>query len=100
VEGTADYLVRAGRLNIPVLERELISISELEAAARKQGIASLNEVETATLEPGGAISFIVHTPSLQEKHQRELVRRLDELTHELALLRKQQGGKNNHAAAH
>jgi uncharacterized membrane protein YcaP (DUF421 family) len=98
VEGTADTLIRTGRLNMAVLDRELITISELEAAARKQGIASLDEVETATLEPGGTFSFITHTPNQDEKRQRELIRRLDELTREVVLLRKQQSGKQNHAA--
>ena len=93
VEGTAEFLIRGGRLNLAVLERELITIPELEAAARKQGVASLDEVETARLEPGGAISFIVRLPSLEEKRQRELLRRLDQLSREVAQLRKQ---ANNH----
>jgi uncharacterized membrane protein YcaP (DUF421 family) len=100
IEGTADMLIIAGRLNMPALERELITIPELEAAARRQGIASLDEVETARLEPGGAITFIIRPPGLEEKRQRELVRRLDQLSREVTLLRKELAGKNgnhNHA---
>lgn len=96
VEGSVDFLVQRGRLNMPVLEREIITIPELEAAARKQGIASLDEVETARLEPGGAISFITHQPGLEEKRQRELLRRMDQLSREVAQLRKQ---INNHKGA-
>jgi uncharacterized membrane protein YcaP (DUF421 family) len=96
VEGTKDVLISNGRLNLPVLERELITLPELEAAARRQSISSLDEVDSATLEPGGAISFITRSPSLDEKRQRELLRRLDHLTREVAHLRKQ---VNNHKAS-
>jgi len=96
VEGSVDFVIQRGRLNMPVLEREIITIPELEAAARKQGIASLDEVETARLEPGGAISFITRQPGMEEKRQRELLRRMDQLSREMAQLRKQ---INNHKSA-
>jgi uncharacterized membrane protein YcaP (DUF421 family) len=89
VEGTTEYLIREGRLNLPILERELITIPELEIAARKQGIATLDEVETATIEPGGSISFVTNQVRQDEKHQRELLRHLDQLSREVAQLRKQ-----------
>jgi uncharacterized membrane protein YcaP (DUF421 family) len=101
VEGTSDFLISGGRLNLPVLERELITIPELEAAARRQGVSSLDEVETARLEPGGSISFIVRLPSQDEKRQRELLRRIDQLAREVGQLRKELAGKNgnhNHSA--
>src|SRR5262252_995286 len=44
IEGKPDTLVRNGRLLRHHLERELITVSELESAARRQGIASLAHV--------------------------------------------------------
>src|SRR2546428_2589013 len=41
VEGQPDVLIRKGRLQRHHLERELITVAELEAAARRQGIESL-----------------------------------------------------------
>ena len=93
VEGKSDVLIFQGRLNLKALESELITLEELESAARKQGIATLEEVETATIEPGGAISFIPRTPDPEEKRHREVMRRLDELNHEVRALKAE---LNNH----
>ncbi len=89
VEGKADYLIRRGKLNEKLLARELITLAELEAAARKQGIASLQQVENAVLEPGGAITFLMREPVPEEKRHRELLAKLDELTREVNSLRAQ-----------
>jgi uncharacterized membrane protein YcaP (DUF421 family) len=43
------------------LRRERITLEELAAAARQQGIASLERVQWAVLETGGRISFISRT---------------------------------------
>lgn len=87
VEGKSDVLIYQGKVNQKVLELELITLEELESAARKQGIAALSEVENATIEPGGTIAFTPRDPSPDEKRQRELLHRLDELTHEVKLLK-------------
>ena len=87
VEGSSDVLIAHGKLNRKALQGELITVVELESAARKQGIASLAEVETATIEPGGAISFIPREPGPDEKRHRDLLRHLEELTHEVHLNR-------------
>lgn len=96
VEGKSDVLIFQGKLNQKALKTELITLEELESAARKQGIGSLAEVETATIEPGGAISFIQREPAPEEKRHHELLRRMDELTHELRLLKTELN--NQHAA--
>src|SRR6202142_1135675 len=44
VEGKADVLIEGGKVRIQHLKSELISLPQLEAAARKQGFASLAEV--------------------------------------------------------
>src|SRR5437660_1525944 len=55
VEGDADVLVEHGIVQDSALKRELITRSELEAAAHKQGFPSLAEIDRAVLEPGGSI---------------------------------------------
>jgi uncharacterized membrane protein YcaP (DUF421 family) len=79
VEGEPDYLVRQGRVQDDRLAREFISRAELEVAARRQGIASLDFVEEAVIEPGGAIVFTPRQPQPDEARQIELLARLDSL---------------------
>ncbi|MGH7618939.1 MAG: DUF421 domain-containing protein, partial [Gemmatimonadaceae bacterium] len=50
IEGRPDTLIRNGRLVRHHLERELITVAELESAARRQGIASLAHVRECRLE--------------------------------------------------
>jgi len=87
VEGDAGYLVRRGQIQHDRLEKELITMGELEVAARKQGIASLGEVDEAVLEPGGAMVFTARKPVPEDLRHNELVRRFDALSEELRQLR-------------
>src|SRR5262249_19443635 len=57
VEGKADILIEDGKVRTQHLKKELITMAQLEAAARKQGFDSLSEVQQCVLEPGGTISF-------------------------------------------
>src|SRR6201981_3898211 len=45
VTGAADVLIENGRVKTERLRRELITMPELEAAAHRQGFASLDEIE-------------------------------------------------------
>ena len=87
VEGDADALIENGQVNMERLEKEIITLAELEAAAHKQGFASLSEVEQAVLEPGGTIAFIGKKPEPEAARHQEIVARLDQMTRELAALR-------------
>jgi len=69
------------------LKRELITMPQLEAAARKQGFASLSEVAQCVLEPGGTLTFLGKKPSGEDVRHQELVGKLERLTQEIALLR-------------
>src|SRR5438128_3974481 len=51
VEGDADVLVENGVVLHDRLGKELITLHELEAAAHKQGFASLDEIDRAVLDP-------------------------------------------------
>ncbi len=87
VEGRADVLMEGGRVRTQHLKSELITMAQLEAAARKQGFSSLADVDQCILEPGGTLSFIGKKPDADDKRHRELLERIDHLSEELALLR-------------
>src|SRR6202011_2885883 len=53
VEGKADVLIDNGKVRTEHLKRELITIQQLSAAARKQGFDELSEVQQCVLDPGG-----------------------------------------------
>jgi uncharacterized membrane protein YcaP (DUF421 family) len=87
VEGRADVLVEGGKVRTQHLKKELITMAELEAAARKQGFDSLSEVEQCVLEPGGTLTFLGKKPGTEDVRHQELVGKLERLTREIALLR-------------
>ncbi|MDP9337701.1 MAG: DUF421 domain-containing protein [Acidobacteriota bacterium] len=87
VEGRADVLIENGRINLPRLEKELISPTQLEAAARKQGFESLEEVQKCVLEPGGTLTFVGKKPASDDLRHQEVVERLKNLMEEVARLR-------------
>ncbi len=87
VEGRADVLVEGGKVHTRNLKRELITVSQLEAAGRKQGFESLREVEQCVLEPGGTLTFVGKKPAAEDVRHLELVGKLERLTQEIALLR-------------
>lgn len=87
VEGDREILIENGKLRMENLQRELITIPELETAAHKQGFDSLEDVEKAVIEPGGSITFIRRESRPEELRHQELVARLDQLSRELASLR-------------
>lgn len=86
IEGEEDVLINHGKINKKKLEKEMISLSELEIAAHKQGYASLAHVDRAVLEPEGGISFLGVQPNPEEKRHQELLVRLDHLTSQIRAL--------------
>lgn len=87
VEGRPDVLIQDGKVFTRRLKKELITMSQLEAAARKQGFASLSDVQECVLEPGGTLSFLAKKPPAEEVRHRELLQRLEKLTGEIVRLR-------------
>ena len=87
IEGRADVLIEDGKVKTRHLRRELITMAQLEAAARKQGFDSLGEVQQCVLEPGGTISFIGRKPGIDEARHAELLKKFDALAEQLAKLR-------------
>ncbi len=86
VEGRADVLIDNGVLSDERLKKELISPAQLEAAARKQGFESLEEVRHCVLEPGGTLTFVAKKPDTDDVRHQELVARLETLMKEVARL--------------
>ncbi len=93
VEGEEDVLISNGMINQKALERETISLTELEIAAHKQGFTSLADIDRAILEPGGGFSFSAREPSPDTTRHNELLKRLDALNQEVAGLRAQLEGR-------
>src|SRR6516162_3154287 len=87
VEGKADVLIEDGKVRTQHLKKELITMAQLEAAARKQGFESLSEVQQCVLEPGGTITFLGKKPGTDESRHKELLDNLQKLRAELAALR-------------
>jgi uncharacterized membrane protein YcaP (DUF421 family) len=99
IEGRPDTLIRKGRIMRRHIERELITVAELEAAARRQGIATLAQVDECRLETGGALTFIQKSPTTEEVRHHEilsLVAQVDarqrELVEQLAALERKIAG--------
>ena len=86
-EGKATHLIHKGKTQDGQLAKEMISQAELEAAARRQGIAHLRDVEEAVLEPGGIITFTAREPVPEVLRHRELLDILGQLSREVAALR-------------
>jgi len=87
IEGQPDVLIEHGRLREENLRQELLTKSELETAAHRQGFEDLHEVERAVIEPGGGISFTRKQPTTNEIQQSELIRRLDAIAAQLSEMR-------------
>ena len=94
VEGRADVLIEDGKVRTGSLKRELITIAQLEAAARKQGFESIHEVQQCVLEPGGTITFIGKKPGTDESRHRELMDRMEKMMAEIAKIRSAQPPAN------
>jgi uncharacterized membrane protein YcaP (DUF421 family) len=87
LEGDVEVLIDKGKVLHRHLKHQLITLPELKAAAHRQGLASLEEIDRAVLEPGGTLSFIAKQPAPEETRHQELLGRLDRLGQELAQLR-------------
>jgi len=87
VEGRADILIEDGKVRTQHLRKELITMPQLQAAAHKQGFASLSEVDQCVLEPGGTMTFIGKKPAAEDVRHQELLGKMESLANEIALLR-------------
>lgn len=90
VEGQSEALIANGKIRPSRLKKELITVAQLEAAARKQGFSSLRDVDECILEPGGTLAFVGKRPGAEEVRHQEVLDRLHKLMEEIARLRASQ----------
>jgi uncharacterized membrane protein YcaP (DUF421 family) len=86
MEGNPDVLVSGGKVMHDRLNEELITVAELEAAARRQGIKSIADVEECRLETGGALTFVERTPTPEDAKHDEVMDRLEAIERQLEML--------------
>jgi uncharacterized membrane protein YcaP (DUF421 family) len=86
MEGNPDVLVSSGKVMHDRLNEELITVAELEAAARRQGIKSIAEVEECRLETGGALTFVAKLPTPEDTQHLEVMQRLEAIERRLETL--------------
>jgi uncharacterized membrane protein YcaP (DUF421 family) len=79
IEGRPDLLIRNGHIVRKHLDREMITLAELESAARRQGLESLAHVKHCRLETGGALTFIAKHPTDDEQRHHELIMHLERI---------------------
>jgi len=87
VEGRADVLIEKGKVKADRLKKELITMPQLEAAARRQGFEFIEDVERCILEPSGTLSFVGKKPATEDVRHQELLTRLEKLMEEVSRLR-------------
>jgi len=87
IEGEPEVLIDCGVVQTAALKKELITRGELEAAAHKQGFASIEEIDRAILDPGGTVSFFARRPSPEAARHEAVMARLDEMAAQLAALK-------------
>ncbi len=86
LEGEPDELIASGVIQTDRLRKELITRTELEAAAHRQGFPSLDEIDRAVLEPGGAICFFAKKPTPDAARHEAIMAELARLSAQLAAL--------------
>lgn len=91
IEGSPTQLMEHGKLLHKNMAKELLNVSELISVAHRQGFASLAELESCVLEPGGTFVLKSKTPSTEESRHAQVLERLEKLTRkveELSLKKK------------
>jgi uncharacterized membrane protein YcaP (DUF421 family) len=95
IEGDADVLVRRGTVLEDRLRAEGVTVHELEAASRRQGFASLTDVDKAILEANGGITYVAKRPRPHEARHQDVMKRLDDLAAELRAVRVRLEGRQS-----
>ncbi|WP_405130517.1 DUF421 domain-containing protein [Paenibacillus sp. FSL H8-0317] len=59
MSGTSKIVVEDGKVIIPNLKRMRYTMDQLEMHLRKEGITSVDDLETATVEPNGQLGYVL-----------------------------------------
>jgi uncharacterized membrane protein YcaP (DUF421 family) len=87
VEGKPTVLIDHGVVQRQTLEHELITMTDLETAAHKQGFGSLDEIDQAVLDPDGSIAFFAKKPTPEALRHEEIMNRLNQIAAQVAALK-------------
>jgi len=91
LEGRSTVLIRDGQVDQKALDRESLSREDLLSVIHKQGFSGIHAVKRCELEPNGTFYVEAFEPSTYEKHQLELLAKIDALAKEVAALRARPG---------
>ena len=94
VEGSPDVLVSEGKIMRDRLDEEMITVTELAAAARRQGIRSIADIEECRLETGGALTFVPRLPTPEDTQHNEVIARLEAIERGIELLMRGPGARS------
>lgn len=86
VEGGPSILMRHGKYIDVNLERQLVTHAELQAAARRQGIQHMSDIDVARLEVSGSVTFELANETESSRHNTDVVARLERIESTLARL--------------
>jgi uncharacterized membrane protein YcaP (DUF421 family) len=87
LEGEATVLVKDGVVLEDALKKETLTHEELISVLNKNGINDPAEVAECVLEPNGTFFVKGKTPTMESVHSGELMRAIERLNVEVALLR-------------
>ena len=87
IEGDPTTLIEKGHVLRNALAKELLTENELRTVAHRQGFASLDQVDSCVIEPGGTFFIQGKTPPMELVRHKELLKRLDQLSAEVAALK-------------
>jgi uncharacterized membrane protein YcaP (DUF421 family) len=87
LEGKPSRLIHDGKVDKRAVARELLTVSELEIVARRQGFDAISEIDSCILEPSGTFTFRRKNPSNEEQQHRDVTARLDAIMAELRAVR-------------
>ncbi|HVF66081.1 MAG TPA: YetF domain-containing protein [Pyrinomonadaceae bacterium] len=88
LEGKPTTLIDNGKVCEKALARELLTVGELHTVVHRQGFKNLEDVECCVLEPGGSFFIEGHQPPSDERRHRELLARMEELSHQIEELKR------------
>jgi uncharacterized membrane protein YcaP (DUF421 family) len=86
-EGRATVLIRDGQLDEKALGRESLSRADLLSVIHRQGFSGIHAVKRCELEPNGTFYVEAFEPTAYEKHQLEILAKIDALAKEVAALK-------------
>ena len=83
LEGQPTTLIENGKVCEGGLAKELLTVTELQTVAHRQGFQRLEDIECCVLEPGGSFFIEGHHPPSEERRHRELLARIEDLSRQI-----------------